>query len=171
MNLCRPGAARKRGQAGWRRLQIAYAAKKRPGNCSRRHRCFRKNANPTRPSGKQGSVAPQEEKNGMVAVERPQETAPISARLFARRRIWRFYGDLDPNPVRGCRRRDSRSRPGSTENYKHEAGRGEVETTLKKSCQCTTLGAEARWSFRRRWGLGARISYSRDQRSEGGTPL
>ena len=31
MNLCRPGAARKRGQAGWRRQQIAYAAEKRMG--------------------------------------------------------------------------------------------------------------------------------------------
>ena len=42
MNLCRPGAARKPGQAGWRRLGISYALEKRTGRRSRRHRCFGK---------------------------------------------------------------------------------------------------------------------------------
>ncbi len=42
MNLRRLGAARKRGQEGWRRLRIAYYAEERTGSCSRRHRCFRK---------------------------------------------------------------------------------------------------------------------------------
>ncbi len=42
MNLCRSRAARKRGQAGWRRLRIAYGAEERTGYRSRRHRCFRK---------------------------------------------------------------------------------------------------------------------------------
>jgi hypothetical protein len=44
-------------------------------------------------------------------------------------------------------RRDSRSRPGSTGKYEHEDGRGDVETTLKEKCQCTTAEAGARWSF------------------------
>ena len=35
-------AAKKRGQAGWRRPRISYAAEERTGCCSRRHRCFRK---------------------------------------------------------------------------------------------------------------------------------
>ena len=83
----------------------------------------------------------------MVAVERPQGTAPISTGLFARRRIWRNYGTLDSDPVQDCCRRDSRSRPGSTGNYEHEPGRGEAETTLKERCQCTTVGVKARWSF------------------------
>ncbi len=42
MNLCRPRAARKRGQAGWRRPRISYVAEERTGYCSRRHRGFRK---------------------------------------------------------------------------------------------------------------------------------
>ena len=42
MNLRKPWAVRKRGQAGWRRPRISYAADERTGCCSRRHRCFRK---------------------------------------------------------------------------------------------------------------------------------
>jgi hypothetical protein len=42
MNLRRPWAVRKRGQAGWRRPRISYAADEHTGCCSRRHRCFRK---------------------------------------------------------------------------------------------------------------------------------
>ncbi len=72
MNLCRPRAARKRGQAGWRRRQIACAAEKRTGCCGRRHRVFQNNTDPKRPGGEQGGAAPQEEHYGMVAEERPQ---------------------------------------------------------------------------------------------------
>ncbi len=75
----------KRGLVGWQ-LQIAYAAEKRTGYCSRRHRCS-ENTNPTRPGGDRGGAAPQEENNGMVAEARPHGNAHVPSRLFARWRI------------------------------------------------------------------------------------
>ncbi len=126
MNLCRPRAARKRGQVGWRRRQIACATEKRTGCCGRRHRVFQNNTDPKRPGGEQGGAAPQEEHYGMVAEERPQGTASVpqdSSRGGVDRAVQGFlYG------TRYCRRRDSRSRPGSTGNYEQSEG-GESDMT------------------------------------------
>jgi hypothetical protein len=53
------------------------------GILRRRHRCC-EDTNPSSPGGEQGGIAPQEEDHSVVAVARPQGTAPVLLEPFRR---------------------------------------------------------------------------------------
>ena len=94
MNLCRPGAASKRGQAGWRRLRIAHVALKRTGDFRRRHRCFRKIPTLSVQARSREAATSQDKIFSVVAAERPQGNRSYGGQGHSR--IAKF--DLMPSP-------------------------------------------------------------------------
>ncbi len=131
-NLSKQGAARKHGQAGWRRLRtIAYVAEKRTGSLAAAIGVSEKQQPYTSMRGARRRCPARREKRYGCRGEAAWDYA-YTGKTLRTAWIWRFYGILDPNPVRECRRRDSRSRPGSTGIYEHENGRAK-RSTLKES--------------------------------------
>ena len=131
---------------------------------------FKRTPNPTRAGEEQGGAASQEENDGMVAVARPQGTAPMPPSLFARRllpyvgRVLREHyvrEQLSPG-FKTLARFDGKLRTIGRRGKCHDY-------TLKAPGSPAKWEAEARWSFCYMGGdQRDRRSYPRVQSSGGG---